>query len=400
MPRILVIIGVVLLILIGGGFFFFKQVLQAENLNVGELRPAVLPPSQNLADIIENKNLESVNFPLKVPPGFEIGLYAKNLGKARGLALTNDGTILVTSMSPTDSKVYALPDRNKDGRADEVKEIISGLKNAHGIAINEGKLYVAEQTAVNRYNLDEQNLVATFDKKLFDLPLGGNHVTRTLQFDKNGKLYVSIGSSCNVCNEKDDRLAAVLVSDKEGTAPKLFAKGLRNSVALTVDDQGRLWGGDNGRDFLGNDLPPEEINIIQDGKDYGWPNCYGNNVADTNFNPQANCNNATGMVYGMGAHQAPLGMTFISSDQFPADYQGDLLVTLHGSWNSTVPVGYKVLRLKVDGDKITGEEDFLTGFISGNDALGRPVDVLFDQRGNLFVSDDKVGNVYIITKKG
>ncbi|MFI5205702.1 MAG: PQQ-dependent sugar dehydrogenase, partial [Candidatus Paceibacterales bacterium] len=167
---------------------------------------------------------------------------------------------------------------------------------------------------------------------------------------------------------------------------------------------GELWGTEMGRDYLGDNIPPDEINIIREGVNYGWPNCYGDRVADTSFNQDATCQFTQSPIYQIPAHSAPLGLTFINSSQFPADWQGDLLVAYHGSWNRTLPTGYKVIHMKVNGNTISGVSDFLTGFIgvgakSGADALGRPVDLTFDKSGNLFLSDDKTGDVYIIQKQ-
>ncbi|MBI2330566.1 PQQ-dependent sugar dehydrogenase, partial [Candidatus Daviesbacteria bacterium] len=291
------------------------------------------------------------------------------------LEFSSGGTLIASITS--DGKIMAL----KNG---EVIEVLTGLNKPHGIAFFNSKLFVAEETKVTRFDWDEQNLKAVLDKVLFDLPPAGNHFTRSLVFDKSGNLYISVGSTCNVCNESDPRYAAVLVSDAKGSKPRVFAKGLRNSVFVTLNEKtGEVWATDMGRDFLGDDLPPDEINILKDGKDYGWPDCFGNKVPDTNFNPDANCDNTEPPIYEIPAHSAPLGLIF--------DPQGDLLVAYHGSWNRSVPTGYKIVKLKVNGNQITGAEDLLT-------TGGRPVDLIFDKEGNLYISDDKNGAVYIIKK--
>lgn len=311
-----------------------------------------------------------------------IDIFAQNLGGVRDLEFSPGESLLASLTS--EGKVIAL-------KNNETKDILAGLNRPHGIAFYNGKLYVAEETKVTRYSWDEQNLKVSFDKVLFDLPKGGNHFTRSLVFDKAGKLYISIGSTCNVCNEEDERYAAVLISDAEGLAPKVFAKGLRNSVFMALNPKiGEIWATEMGRDFLGDNLPPDEINILKEGKDYGWPNCYGDKIPDTNFNPSVTCTNTESPIFKIPAHSAPLGLAF--------DGQGDLLVAYHGSWNRSVPDGYKVVRMKVEGNQIISSEDFITGFLEGNQAIGRPVDLIFDKAGNLYISDDKAGAVYILRK--
>lgn len=368
--------------------------------------PALAPKTQNIADLIEKAEIKKkaggkVEFPLKIPEGFYVGIFAKNLSSPRDLQLTPGGTMLVSV--PKNGKVEALPDVDHDGVADQIKTILSGLDNPHGMAFYNNQLFVAEETAVTRYDWDENNLEATIDKLIVTLPDGGRHTTRTLEFDPDGRLYVSIGSTCDVCHEIDPWIATVLTTDYDGRNPRVFAKGLRNAVFIKMQPiTNLLWGTEMGRDFLGDNLPSDEINILREGKDYGWPICYGNKIHDTSFdknqyivNP---CDATENPVFEIAAHSAPLGLAFIDSPIFPTDWQGDLLVSLHGSWNRSTPVGYKVVRLSVDGEKVSGEEDFLTGFLSGRNALGRPVDLEFDSNGYLYISDDKAGVVYIVSR--
>ncbi len=363
--------------------------------------PVTLPQIKTSS---ETQKLEFVksggepSFKLGLPEGFKAGVFASDLGGVRHLALSPGGTITASVLGK--GRIIALPDGNNDGVADDVKVVLNGLDRPHGFAFFNNKLYVTEATKVSRYNFDEKNLSATLDKVLFNLPSPGVHFTRSIVFDDKGVMYLSLGSSCNVCVEKEPFFASVIVSDSEGKPPKLFAKGLRNSVALVVNPEtGELWSADNGRDLLGDNLPPEEVNIIKDSGDYGWPYCYGNGVHDRDFDPagaEGRCQNTETPIFGMGAHMAPLGMIFIDTPQFPEDYRGDALVSLHGSWNRSIPDGYKVMRLKVEGSTVSGSEDFLTGFYNGSDVLGRPVGLAFDKEGSLYISDDKFGVVYKI----
>jgi glucose/arabinose dehydrogenase len=386
-----------ILILLGAiGWIAFKQ--------LGDVRPAFFPATSQIADKFEkSKNNalgDKIELPLKVSEGLRVGLFARDLGKARGMTFSPEGVLLVSDMGGSGS-IYALPDRNGDGIADEKKVVLKGLNNTHGLAFYGNQLFITEKTQVSRYNWDNQNLVASLDKKLFDLPNPGGHFTRTIVFDKLGQMYVSLGSSCNVCNEKEPFFASVIVSDANGKTPEIYAKGLRNSVALAIDPiTQELWGAENGRDLLGDNIPPEEINIIKSGKNYGWPFCYGNKIADTAFSPEAitKCPETESMIYGMPAHNAPLGMAFVP-ENFKSDWKDDLVVALHGSWNRSTPDGYKVVRLDREGNMVKGMEDLLSGFIIGSSAEGRPVDVIFDNKGNLYVSDDKSGNIYIINSR-
>lgn len=304
----------------------------------------------------------------------------------RAMAFDNSGTLVATL--PGKGRVVALPDKDKNNKSDQIVVILDGLAQPHGIAFDKGYIYIGETSAVVRYKYDSENFKATSREKLIDLPGGERHSTRTIKIN-NGKLYTSVGSSCDVCIEESPLRASILVSNLDGSDMKVFAKGLRNTVFFTFDKSGKMWGADMGRDFLGDDLPREEVNLIEEDKDYGWPYCYGNKIRDSKFMSGTNsnyCENTVGPVFEMPAHIAPLGIVF--------DPGGNLLITQHGSWNSTVPVGYKVVKLTKNGDQITKIEDFLTGFISNGNVLGRPVDLIFNKDGRLFLSDDKAGLIY------
>jgi glucose/arabinose dehydrogenase len=357
---------------------------------VGDIRPATLPPASTpkLGDPVS----------LTVPAGFNIGRFAANISGARDLQFSTGGTLLVSQ--PGSGQVTALPDRDRNGTADEAKPVVSGLNKPHGLALHRDWLFVAEETQLSRYHWNESNLTASLDKVLFNLPQGGRHSTRSIAIDSNGRLLVSLGSTCDVCVEKHPWIGSVIVSDVNGATPRVFATGLRNAVFIAFHpDTNQLWGTEMGRDFLGDELPPDEINIIAEGKNYGWPYCFGSRIPDASFGgTAARCSSTESAVYNIPAHSAPLGLSFIDSGQFPTDWQGDLFVAYHGSWNRSTPTGYKVVRLKTDGQSIPGEEDFITGFTSGNQAIGRPVDISFDSAGSLYVSDDKAGSIYKVIK--
>jgi glucose/arabinose dehydrogenase len=233
------------------------------------------------------------------------------------------------------------------------------------------------------------------------LPSGG-HNTRTVTFSPDySSLYVSIGSSCNVCEEQDQRRAAIMRYNPDGSGERLYARGLRNAVGITFNPiTGELWATNNGRDFLGDDLPPETIYKIQEGADYGWPGCHSGRIIDPDFGSQGSCEGIEQPQVEMQAHSAPLGLEFYSGDQFPAEYQGDLFVAFHGSWNRSQPVGYKVVRIPMDGEVIGLVEDFAVGWLNNEASWGRPVDIVTAPDGSLLISDDAGGKIYRVYYRG
>jgi len=388
MKKIAIVLSLVLLLL-GFAIFLVYRI-------VGDIRPAILPPLTNLSQELIQKTGDKPSIPLILPEGFSIGVFAKNVPGVRDLEFSSGGTLLASL--PGEGKVVSLVDTNADGKSDEMRTTISNLIRPHGLSFYKKKLFVAEETKVSRYSFDEKTSTATFDKKLFDLPPGGRHKTRSITFDTKGNMYVSLGSTCDTCIEKDSFIATVLISDSEGASPQIYSTGLRNAVFLEYDkNTDTLWSTEMGRDFLGDNLPPDEINILQKDGNYGWPYCYGDKIWDSKFGRQnqSYCNNTIQPFYNIPAHSAPLGLAIIKSKQMPDDWQGDLLVAYHGSWNRSIPTGYKVVRIST---KNQSESDFLTGFIEGSSASGRPVDLEFDKNGSLYLSDDKANAVYKIVK--
>lgn len=332
---------------------------------------------------------------IRLPRGFKIGVFASQLGSPRFMAFSPDGVLFVTVIDS--GKVVALPDMNKDGRADKAVIFLKGLERPHGIAFYKGYLYVGETDEIVRFRYNGFDSTPGEKKVIVpNLPTGG-HFTRTVAFGPDGKMYVSIGSSCNVCIERDKRRAAILQFNPDGSGGRVFAEGLRNSVGITWNPETKeMWATDNGRDWLGDDLPPEEINIIKEEENYGWPYCYGDRIPDPDYGNPEICKGTTPPVFKMQAHSAPLGLTFYTGRLFPKEYQGDLFVAFHGSWNRSVPTGYKVVRIRIRNGRPQGIEDFATGWLRGKKAWGRPVDVVVGPDGALYVSDDRGGFVYRI----
>jgi glucose/arabinose dehydrogenase len=342
---------------------------------------------------------------LKAPIGFHISIFASNIDNARMVIFTPGGVLLVSESG--EGKVVALPDPQHTGKSVRTVEVLTGLNEPHGLAFYEGKLYVAENDKVRRYDWDEANLKATNPAKLADLPTGGGHSTRSILFH-GGKMYISAGSSCNVCIEKDPRRATVMEFNPDGSGMKVFAKGLRNAVGLAVNPKtDTVWVTVNGRDWLGDDLPPETIyDLGKDGGDAGWPYCYGDRVPDSNFTKPGDnrCQSVLEPKVQMQAHSAPLQLAFYERSEFPAEYQNNIFLSFHGSWNRSVPTGYKIVRVKLDdkGQPQGGAQDFITGWLAPGETkkgrwMGRPVGIVFGNDGAMYISDDTAGVIFRVT---
>jgi glucose/arabinose dehydrogenase len=319
------------------------------------------------------------------------------------MAFDSAGNLLVSI--PSRGTVMALPDRDGDGTADNPVTVVSGLDFPHGLAFlcdgGSCRLYVAETSGVRVFDYDAATFSASERGKILDLPAGGGHSTRTIiiaDTPAGKKLLISIGSSCNACIEDDPRRASIQAAELDGGNLATYASGLRNSVFMAFHPvTGELWATEMGRDNLGDDIPPDEINIIEEGHDYGWPYCYGNNVTDTVFG--ATAADTVGKIpsyIDIQAHSAPLGLAFVTAESWPQEYRGDLLVAFHGSWNRSVPTGYKVVRFRLDErGAYQGQEDFITGWLTADgDVLGRPAGLLMDEAGTLYISDDSRGVIY------
>ena len=337
---------------------------------------------------------------LQLPQGFQIGVFAQNLTGARFMTIGPDGDLYASLMSG--GQIVRLPDRNGDGQADETIVVASGLRQPHGLAFRDGALYVGETNRVSRLTDDNGDGVYESVQGLANLPSGGGHSTRTIGFGPDGMLYVSVGSSCNVCVEQDERRAAILQMQPDGSNTRVYARGLRNAVGFVFQPgTGDLWATNNGRDNLGDDQPPETVNLVHDGDDFGWPRCVNGRYPDPQYGGPGSCDGITRPAVEMQAHSAPLGLDFYSGSAFPTDYQGALYVAFHGSWNRSIPTGYKVVQIPMRDGRPTGDVvDFISGWLENGKGWGRPVDVLTAPDGSLFVSDDKKGWIYRVTYRG
>ncbi|GGL85264.1 sorbosone dehydrogenase [Deinococcus aerolatus] len=355
--------------------------------------------------VVQQPDTSRPNVGLTLPAGFQAELYAQGLGKPRLMALAPNGDLFVADAGkePGTGRVLALPDRDRNGRLDAAQTYLDGLDRPNSLAFHGGFLYVANTDGVIRLPYTNGDLKpGAAPEKIIDLPAGGQHHSRTIVFGPDDRLYVAMGSTCNVCEESDPRRAAVWVYDADGKNGRPFASGLRNAVGLE-------WLGDtlyataNGRDMAGNDIPPESFFRVIDGKNYGWPYCYpleagAPQVWDRAFGKKtpAVCEAAQPAFATTTAHAAPLGMAFYTGTAFPAQYRGQMFVALHGSWNRPQKSGYSVITVD-PRTGVTGE--FMTGFLGalGLSTTGRPADVQVAPDGALFVTDDGNGVMYRVT---
>src|SRR2546428_403327 len=293
---------------------------------------------------------------LRLPPGFRIAVFAENLRNVRFMTLGPDNAVYASQ--PEMGVIVKVPDANHGGVPHSAVTIATGLKGPFGIAFRGDTMYVAAEQELVRFDPGARDPVT-----LMRLP-GGGHSTRTIVFGPDGKMYVAVGSSCNLCEERDSMRAAVTQFNHDGSAGHIFAKGLRNTVGVAFNPKtGELWGGNNDRDNLGDDLPPEHVNIIKDGHNYGWPECYLPGKPNPEYG-SAHCSQVEPPRITVQAHSAPLGLAFYTGTQFPREYRGDAFMALHGSWNRSVPTGAKVVRVQVDsgGRRAAGGEAFIVGW--------------------------------------
>jgi len=346
---------------------------------------------------------------LKLPAGFKIEIFAEKLDKPRMIAVAPNGDLYVTRRGEK-GDVLLLRDADKDGKA-EPPQTVARIPHVHGIALREGKLYLA---AVRELYVAAIKPDGTLDepKKLYDdLPDAGQHPNRTLAFSPNGELYLSVGSTCNAAPEPNPESATMLKVKTDGSGRTIFATGLRNTIGFAWHpEDGALHGMDHGIDWLGDDAQREELNVLKEGKKYGWPFVFENGQR----NPADNPKETTGLtweeyaktceppVLTATAHSAPMALLFYTGTQFPKEYRGAAFVTFHGSWNRSEPSGYKVAHVRVEDGKPAAFEDFITGFLVQEDKaqFGRPCGLALAPDGSLFLSDDGGGVIYRISWQG
>ncbi len=336
---------------------------------------------------------------LIVPAGFTISVFASDLAGARLMAVSPDGVLYVARQSK--GEVVALPDRDRNGRADKYEVVASGLTRPHSLAFHGGYLYIATNPAVLRMRY-ANGVPSGQPEKIIDLPiLTTSHWTRTIGFARDGKLYVSIGSSCNSCEEQDARRTTIMRYNADGTGGRTYAKGLRNAIGFDWDPRtGTMWADEMGQDKLGDEMPPDEINRIEEGKHYGFPYFIGRNVANPDMK-DAKSKMTVGEVVPpaleLAPHSSPIDLRFYTGKQFPAAYRNAMFVALHGSSSRSEKIGYKVVRVVMKENRLVGVEDFVSGWLKDGKVSGRPAGLAVGADGALYVSDDNKGFIYRIS---
>lgn len=336
---------------------------------------------------------------ISLPDGFEIEVYA-DVPNARSLALGDDGVVFVSNRRA--NSVYAVVPQ---GDADpQVIEIISGLITPNGIAFHDGDLYVAEVDRILRFagignRFDDMPDAEVLD---IDLPDEKHHGWRYIGFGPDGKLYIAIGAPCNVCDRGDEGFARIIRTNPDGSEREVYAEGIRNSVGFTwhpTTDE--LWFTDNGRDRMGDDIPPCELNHApQPGMHFGFPYCHGGDIPDPEFGEGRNCEDYTPPVQKLGPHVAPLGIKFYTGSMFPSEYRGQVFIAEHGSWNRSKKIGYRISLVSLESGAPVSYEVFAMGWLRKKKVSGRPVDLLILEDGSMLVSDDYAGKVYRISFAG
>ena len=336
---------------------------------------------------------------IQLPPGFSIGVYAAQVPGARQLTLGDDGTVYVGTQD--EGKVYALRDTDHDGRAETVRTVASGLNEPNGVAWLAGDLYMAEISRISKIGNIKAHLdVPAKPQAIYDgYPSDKHHGWKYLRAGPDGKLYTAVGAPCNVCKPEQEIYGTLTRLDPDGKNFEIYARGLRNSVGFDWHPVTReLWLTDNGRDWLGNDAPPDELNhATKAGLHFGFPHCFGKDLSDPEFGKEAACSQFTPPAWQFPAHVAALGLRFYTGVEFPLGYRQQLFVAQHGSWNRSPPQGYRVVLIRFQDGKPISEEPFAEGWLRPDGQVtGRPVDVLEMPDGALLVSDDLAGAVYRI----
>lgn len=336
---------------------------------------------------------------ISLPEGFNMTVFAEGLSDPRFMVVGPDGTVFVAERGK--NQVVALPYGDQDEQSGDKVVIAEDLDRPSSLTFRPGtnELYIGETTRVTRLSLDGTQVLER-DIVIDGLPGRRLHFTTTVLFGADGALYVSMGSSCNVCLEQDERLAAVSRYEADGTRGRLFTTGLRNAVGLALNPvTDEVWATNNGRDLLGNDQPPETVYVLREGADAGWPRCHAGSIVDPKFGSKTACEGVAAPVITDTAHSAPLGAVFYTGDMFPEEYRDNLFIAYHGSWNRTPPTGYKVVRVPMEGGEVAGEPvDFASGWLSEDgSSTGRPVGVVVAEDGALLISDDKAGVIYRVS---
>lgn len=394
-------IFLIIILLALAGWYLFEK-------NIGVIN---VPGNAQEENVVDGNTPTASLVGINLPEGFGISIFASDVPGARVLEMDPKGRILVSQ--PKDGQIVALINNDSDNVAESKVVLASGLNKPHGMAMNceeENKcyLYVAEADMLSRYVYDAEIPEIREREELMEIAssLTDRHSTRSLLFlssPNQDTLLVSVGSYCDVCDEKDEDYASIIAYNTKTGTKEIYARGLRNATFMTMSYvDGKVYATEMGRDNLGDDLPPDEINLINKGQNYGWPVCYGKNIHDTQFDKKTYIRNPcmepfeTASFVDLPAHSAPLGLAFIPEEGWPEEYWYNMLVAYHGSWNRSEPTGYKIARIKMNAKgEYLGTEDFITGWLNDEGKKsGRPVDIKLFPGGSGYITDDSAGVVY------
>ena len=345
------------------------------------------------------KNTDIALERVQLPPGFKIDVFATDIPNARSMVMSPDGIVFVGTRRA--GKVYAVIDRNGDYRADEVVTIAKNLNMPNGVAFRSGALYVAEVNRILRYDKIEERIhsppkpVVVTDR----FPNDRHHGWKYIAIGPDGMLYVPVGAPCNICEKNDPWYATIMRMQLDGSELEIYAHGVRNTVGFDWHPQTKeLWFTNNGRDWMGDDLPPDTLHrAAQKGLHFGFPYCHAGDIPDPQHGRKYSCDTFAQPAMKLSAHVAPLGMKFYTGDMFPKRYRNQIFIAEHGSWNRSVPIGYRITLAFFDKSNTARYEIFADGWLRKNKAWGRPVDIIVIKDGSLLVSDDRAGVIYRIS---
>jgi glucose/arabinose dehydrogenase len=354
----------------------------------------VNPPEDRRGDDIQLDKIQ-------LPEGFNIEVFASGIKDARSLAIGKNGVVFVGNRR--EDKVYAIVDTDNDYKAEKKYVIVEGLNMPNGIALRGNDLYVAEVNRVLRFNNIYQNYKnkPDYDVIYDEYPTDRHHGWKYIAFGPSGKLYVPVGAPCNICDSEKPVYATITRMNPDGSNMEIYAEGVRNTVGFAWHPETKeLWFTDNGRDRMGDNKPPDELNHAPEkGMHFGYPYCHGDDISDPKFGKNKDCENYTKPAQELGPHVAALGMIFYTGNMFPDKYQNSILIAEHGSWNRSSKIGYRVMFVKLDGNKTQTYKPFAKGWLQGEDVWGRPVDIKQLPDGSILVSDDYADAIYRISYK-
>ncbi len=337
---------------------------------------------------------------LQLPVGFSISIFAYNVPNARSLALSDSGVVYVGTRQKGD--VYALKDTTGDGHANKRYVIATNLYMPNGVAYKDGALYVAEANKISQFDNIDQHLGKPLKAKVIydQLPSDKHHGWKYLRFGPDNKLYTAVGAPCNICLPEKPIYSSLVRLNKDGSDFEILARGIRNTVGFDWHPKtGQLFFTENGRDYLGDNLPPDELNRwSKKGQHFGYPFCHAGNIADPELAADKQCSEFTAPEWKFKAHMAPLGLRFYTGTQFPQRFRNQLFVAQHGSWNRSKPHGYRIALVKFRQGKPVSEQAFISGWLTKDGkVLGRPTDILQMPNGSLLVADDTLGVIYRVS---